>query len=57
MSRIEYKDHIIQTYDAMLNEYGNLCHFIIDQDGNDIGEEWCLLEAILNIDKLSEGRM
>ena len=53
LSRIEYKEHVIQTYGYV--ESGNpdiqIMYFIIDEYGGDVREETCLVEALLFIDK------
>ena len=58
ISRIEYKNHIIQTYGYI--ESGNpdiqVMHFIIDENGNDVKEEECLIKALLFIDKKVDNR-
>lgn len=58
VSRIEYKEHIVQTYGYI--ESGNpdiqIMHFIIDEHGNDIREETCLVGALLFIDKKVRNR-
>lgn len=52
VSRIQYKDHIIQTYGYDDNKPDlNITHFIIDEDGNDVCEMDCLLKCIKYIDK------
>lgn len=52
ITRIQYKDHIIQIYgyDDGTPDI-NIMHFIIDPDGHDLCEQPCLLEAIKFIDK------
>ena len=53
VSRIQYKDYIIQTYGFDNGKPDlDLCHFIIDPDGHEVGEDFCLLKAIKRIDKL-----
>ena len=53
VGRIEYKNHIIQIYGYVGdNEMINNCYFIIDENGNDICEKFCIVEAFQHIDKL-----
>ena len=50
--RIEYKNYIIQTYGY---DDGSpdvaLIHFIIDENGQDVGEKNCLIDALNFIDR------
>ena len=53
--RIEYKNHIIQTYGYNFNTNNadvDLIHFIIDDEGNDVCEMDCLIKCIIFIDNL-----
>ena len=47
--RIQYKDHVIQTYGY--DSDNKLTHFVIDENGQDVGDVDCLLKAIKLIDK------
>lgn len=50
-NRIEYRDHIIQVYGYAKNEYKSvLCCFVIDENGHDLKELFCLADAIRFID-------
>ena len=53
MCRIEYKGRIIQTYGYNEGDQTGLVHFVLNEDGNDDCEFFCLLEAIRYIDKTS----
>lgn len=54
VSRIEYKNFIIQTYGYEVDKDQDLglCHFVVDVNGEDVCELFCLLDAIKLIDKL-----
>ena len=54
VSRIEYKGRVIQNYGYEGGEDISMCHFVMKEDGNDDKEFFCLLEAIMYIDKVSK---
>ena len=54
VSRIEYKGRVIQNYGYQDGEDISMCHFVLQEDGNDDREFLCLLEAIEYIDKVSK---
>lgn len=55
VSRIQYKDYIIQTYGYNGGKLDlNLIHFIIDPNSQDVCEKNCLVDCIEHIDKLGK---